>query len=401
MSEPDNTSRRRPPTIDLTAKEVDGDPAAAAEQAAAEQAAAGENRGATARSRFLPYAAGIVLGAVVVAALVAGLWVGGFVPPRQPAVVQSALPATPAASGEISSRLEKIEQALQAPRFDKTLFDKTLADETLAARLAAAEAQAKSLADSLAALTRRVDDVAASSQSALTQGKAAQAVAEDAKNTAKTNVQPDAIEALTGRVAALESAVKSLTTEVTQNAASANDSAVRATVAAEALRAAVERGAPYQAELAAAKTFGADAGATAALEPFAANGIPSATTLRRELAALVPALQRASEPEPGKSSWLERLEAHAQRLVRITPIDAAAAPTPAGNDPSSLIARINGDAARGDIAAALTDVARVPDPARALAASWVKQAQAREGAIAASQRIAADALVTLAKPAAQ
>jgi hypothetical protein len=66
-----------------------------------------------------------------------------------------------------------------------------------------------------------------------------------------------------------------------------------------------------------------------------------------------------------------------------------------------LIARINGDAARGDIAAALTDVARLPDPARALAASWVKQAQAREAAVAASQRIAADALVTLAKPAAQ
>ena len=386
MSETDNTSRRRPATIDLTAKEVDGEPAAAAEQAAA-----GETAGRTPRGRVLPYAVGIVLGAIVAAAIVAGLWVGGFVPSRQAAVVQSAAPGTPAIGAEISSRLEKIEQALQAAR----------SDETLPARLAAAEAQAKSLSDSLAALAHRVDDVAASSQSALTQGKAAQSAAEDAKNTGKTNVQPDAIDALDGRVAALESAVKSLTAEVAQNTASAKDSAVRATVAAEALRAAVERGAPYQAELAAAKTFGADTGAVAALEPFAADGVPSAMTLGRELTALVPALQRASEPERSKSSLLERFEAHAQRLVRITPIDAAAAPTPASDDPSSLIARINGDAARADIAAALADVARLPDPERALAASWVKRAQAREAAAAASRRIAADALAALAKLAAQ
>ena len=302
---------------------------------------------------------------------------------------QSAQPASPAATDEISSKLEKIQQALQAPR----------SDETLAARVAAAEVQAKSLGDSLAALTRRVDDVAAASQGALAQGKAAEAAAEDAKNAAQASVQPGDIVALTNRIAALENAVKSLTTEIAQRNASANDAAVRATVAAEALRAAVERGAPYQAELAAAKSFGADANATAALEPFATEGIPSATMLGRELAGLLPALQRASEPEASNGSLLGRLEAHAQRLVRIAPIDAAAAP--AGDDPSSLIARINSDAVHGDIAAALADVARLPDAAHTLAASWVKKAEAREAAIAASRRIAADALAALSKPASQ
>jgi hypothetical protein len=401
MSEPDSTSRRRPPTIDLTAKEVEGEPAGSAQDAAAAGAAtdrvaagnaAGESGGRTSRSRAGPYAVGIVLGAIASAAIVAGMWVAGFVPPHEPTVAQSAQPATPAATDEISSRLERIQQALQAPR----------SDETLTARIAAAEAQAKSLGDALAALTRRVDDIAASSQSALAQGKAAAAAADDAKNAAQASVQPGAVDALAQRVAALESAVKSLTAEVAQNRASANDAAVRATVAAEALRAAIERGAPYQAELAAVKSFGADAGAAAALEPFAADGVPTAATLGRELAALVPALQRASEPEPNGGSLLDRLEAHAQRLVRITPIDAAAAPSPpAGDNPASLIARINSDAAHGDIAAALADIARLPDDARTLGASWVKKAQAREAAIAASRRIAADALAALAKPAAQ
>lgn len=392
MSEPDSTSRLRPPTIDLTAKEVEGEPAGPAQDAAA--GAAADNKaggGRTSRSRAAPYAAGIVLGIVVAAAIVAGFWLAGFVPPRQTAVARSASPATPAATDEISSRLEKIQQTLQAPR----------SDETLAARIAAADAAAKLLGDSLAALTRRVDDVAASSQSAQAQGKAAEAAAEDAKNAAQAGASRTDIDALTARVAALESAVKSLTTEIAQRPASDNDAAVRATVAAEALRAAVERGAPYEAELAAAKSFGADASATAALEPFAADGIPSAAALARELAALVPALQRAAESEPGGGSLLGRLEAHAQRLVRITPIDAAAAPAPTGDDPTSVIARTNGDAARGDISGALADIARLPETERMLAAAWVKKAQAREAAIAASRRIAADALAALAKPATQ
>jgi hypothetical protein len=391
MSEPDNTSRRRPPTIDLTAQEVDGQPAGSTEQAAPSASSAPTSGG-----HGLRYAAGIVLGVIIAAAVVAGLWVAGLVPPRQMPVAQNEAVATPTFGGEISSRLEKIEQALQAPRSDKTLVD-----ETLLARLAAAEAQAKSLADSLAALTRRVDDVAASSQSALTQSNAAVAAADDAKTAAHAGVQQKTIEALADRVAALESAFKSLSTEIAQRAASANDAAVRATIAAGALRSAVERGAPYQAELAAAKSFGADAGAIGTLEPFATDGIPSAMALGRDLAGLVPALQRAAEPQAAGGSLLDRLEAHAQRLVRITPIDAAAAPAVAGDDPSLLVARINSDAVHGDIPAALADVARLPDPARALAASWVKKAQAREAAIAASRRIAADALAALAKPAAQ
>ena len=66
-----------------------------------------------------------------------------------------------------------------------------------------------------------------------------------------------------------------------------------------------------------------------------------------------------------------------------------------------MIARINIDAARGDIAAALAGIARLPESARAPAASWVKKAEAREAAIAASRRIAADALAALGRPASQ
>jgi hypothetical protein len=189
--------------------------------------------------------------------------------------------------------------------------------------------------------------------------------------------------------------MKSLSTDA-QRTSSADDRAARLTVATEALRAAVDRGAPYQAELAVAQALGADKTATAPLEPFAADGLPNAAALAHEFALLTPSLLQASGAAPRESSFLGNLEAHAQKLVRITPIEA-----PAGDDPASVIARINIDAARGDIAAALAGIARLSESARALAASWVKKAEAREAASAASRRIAADALAAIGRPAPQ
>jgi len=107
-------------------------------------------------------------------------------------------------------------------------------------------------------------------------------------------------------------------------------------------------------------------------------------------------LRRASEPSSGPTGFLGRLEANAQHLVRITPVDA-----PVGNEPSAVIARIEADAARADIATALTDIAALPDAATPLVAGWVEKAKAREAAITASRRIAAAALAGLSKPASQ
>ncbi len=200
---------------------------------------------------------------------------------------------------------------------------------------------------------------------------------------------------MANRIAALEGTIKTLSADVTQPSG-ADDKAARLTIAAEALRAAVERGVPYAAELTAVHSLGVDQSVTAPLEPYAASGIPSATALAHELAALTPALDRAVATPSGDTTFLERIEASAQKLVRITPVEA-----PAGNDPPAVIARIDSDAARGDIAAALDDIAALPDSAKPLAADWAKTARARNAAISASRQIAADALAVLSKPAAQ
>lgn len=261
----------------------------------------------------------------------------------------------------------------------------------LANRMTAAEAQTKSLADSVMALAHKVDDIAAASQNAAKSADAAQAAADAAKNAAQGN-----IDGLTNRIVVLEGAVKALSDNAAHPSAGADDQAARLTIAAEALRAAVERGAPYQAELAAVQALGVDQNAVAPLMPYAAGGVPTTAALAHELAALTPALQRAADTGPGETGFLGRIENSAQRLVRITPVDA-----PVGNDPPAVLARITLDAARADIAAALTDVAALPDSAKPAAADWVQKAQARNAAIAASRQIAAAALAALSKPAAQ
>ncbi len=394
-SEPDSSPRRRPPTIDLTAKEVEPETPSSTQEAAADAAedrtthkeAPGVPNHAYFLARVSPYAVGALVGAVVLGAVMAGFWMAGVVPPQRTAAAPGALGAKAASTDEISSRLDKIQQALQAPH----------ADQALAARVAAAEAQTKSLGDSLAALNRRLDEIAAASQSALAQAKTATIAAADAmNNAARTGVEQSDIDAFNNRIAALEATMKSFSTNAAQRTPSTDDRAARLTVAAEALRAAVERSAPYQAELAVVQALGADQTATAPLEPFAADGLSNAAALAHEVALLTPSLLQASGAAPRESSFLGKLEAHAQKLVRITPIE-----TPAGDDPSSVIARINIDAARGDIAAALAGIARLPESARTLAAPWVKKAEAREAAIAASRRIAADALAAIGRPAPQ
>jgi hypothetical protein len=404
MSDPDSAQRRRPPTIDLTAQEVKTDrPADANESADASTASAASAAPGDAKEpdagpsprRIAPYVFAGLIGAVGAAAVIVALWLAGFVPPGGGAVVQNAAgpSAAPAPrSTEISdmeARLNKLQEAVQA---------KPAPDAGLAARLSDAEKQTKAVSDQVAALTQRVDEIAAATHDVTAAAKAAAAAAQEAKTAAQNNKgQSGDLDQITQRVTALEDAVKTLTADAARAQSSADDRAARAAVAGAALAAAVERGAPFRAELASVTALGADENATAALTPFADKGLPSAAVLGRELIQLLPALRQASADAPKDGSLLARFEVNAQKLVRITRTDSAAT----GNEPSAIIARIDADAREGDVAGALADIPRLPPQTRALADDWTKKAEARETAVAASRRIAADAVAALGKPAPQ
>jgi hypothetical protein len=406
MSDPDSAQRRRPPTIDLTAQEVEtARPKGGAESPTVSAASADDSTGqggANKRGaspplrRTTPYIVSGLIGAAAAAAIIIGLWFAGLAPqgwsaaPQRAAVPPLAQASNSKRMSEIEAQLDKLRGALQA----------TLPDAGLMPRISNVETQTKALNDALATLTHRVDEIGQSTHDLATEAKVAAAAAtaatEEGKGAAESKVQ-SGLDQIAKRIETLENAVKTLTADTARASSSADDHLARAAAAAAALAAVVERGAPFNAELASVTALGADENAVAALTPFAADGLSSAAALIRELVQLLPELRQATVATPKESSLIARLELNAQKLVRITRTDSA----PTGDDPSSIISRIDTDARSGDITGALADIARLPPEPRALAADWVKKAQAREAAVAASRRIAAAAAAALGKPAQQ
>ncbi len=282
--------------------------------------------------------------------------------------------ADPKALDEVAGRVAKLETAGAAPPSGG-------GDPALAARVAALETELKALAEAVGVLGRRGDEALAAAREARVRADAGAAELSELAQKPPAVVDRSEIEALANRVAAVERSEK---------AAERADRAVRLALAATALNAAVERGDAFAAELATVKALGADPKLTAALEPFARSGVPTAATLARQFSALAPALQAAGAPPP--EGVLGRLQMNAEKLVRIRRVDEAP-----GSDAAAIVARSEANAARGDLAGALSELAQLAPNARAPAEAWIKSAQARIAAIDASRRLASDALSGLSK----
>jgi hypothetical protein len=253
---------------------------------------------------------------------------------------------------DISARLTRLESAQATPR-------PPLTDPVVLGRLTATENAVKSAADNMVGLSRRADAIDASQRD--------------------TNSR---IDKLTASLADVLSTAR--------QAAAGSDRASRFAVAASALRGAVERGDPFTGELAIVKPLTSDADAVALLEPFAANGVPTNAALGRELAAIVHAMPRAEAQPSSGGSFIDRLSANAEKLVRIRPVGAGR-----GDDRDAVLSRVEQRAAQGDVGGATVELTKLPAEARAPAQAWLAKAEARNKAIAASRKLAADAVAAL------
>jgi len=414
--------RRRPtPTIDLKATEVanetidqpameGGDPArkhkAGTSSSGASEGKAPPFAGNTSAGHpgHWQLAGAGIAGGLVVALVFALLWLAGIFPQKDgsSAALSQRLSAAEArlaeiagrpapagpdnrAGNELAARLTKLEQAVAAP----TAAQPGAGEPVNASRLALLDAAIKSLQDSVSDLARRADDNAAATREA--RGRAdASLLAADA---ARAAVERSNVQSLANRVAELEGATDALISELAKRTSSAGELPLRVAIAAQALRAAVERGDLFAAELAAVKALKVDTQKLAPLEPFASSGLPPAQVLAQQLSDLIPAMRRLADVPAPSSSFLERLQTNAERLVRVRPVDEAP-----GSEPAAVINRIEAKAARSDITGALADLAQLPAPVRAPAEDWIKQAQARNAAVAASRQFAGDALAALSGP---
>ena len=272
------------------------------------------------------------------------------------------------------------------------------ADTALANRMAALEGEISALAERTDVLARRNDEIAAIAGEARARADAATvslAELRKAQPPADAAAQRKEIEALSGRVATLERAAKAIEAQLGKHLGgeAASDRALRLFVVANALQTAVDRGSPFAAELDAAKAVAPDPKALAPLDRFAKSGLPDADAFARELSALVPALAKAVGTPPGESGFFERLKANAEKIVRVRPIDDVA-----GDDAAAIVQRIGVRATRADLAGAMAELAKLPESVRAPAKDWIAKVEARNAAIAASRRFAANALAAVGKP---
>ncbi len=352
----------------------------------------------------MPIGAGVAGGAVVLAVLgIANLLMGPDtgtstvnarlvgLEQRIRDVAARPLPAggDPRALDDVAARLAKLEAALATPRPGAT-------DPALANRIASIEGQVKALGESVSILGRRTDEAVAAARDARQRSEANTAAPAAAQPGAPA-IERNELEALANRVAAVERSEKAVAAELAKRPADAGDRSLRLVVAASALKGAVERGDPFAAELASVKTIAADSKAfdpkiLAPLEPLATAGVPTAAVLARELAGVTPSLSQAAGAPPRDGGFLEKLQAGAEKLVRIRPTDEIA-----GNDPAAIVARIEVKASQADISGALAELAKLPAAARAPAEAWIKKTELRMAALEATRRISADALSGLSK----
>jgi len=363
-------AKRAPPTIDLEATEVTGEPRNAG--GGAQQESTSEGTSAAISAAISPWVIAPVSGAVAAALVIGVGWILGW--PAVPPVTPAAPPVNMAVIDDLATRVANIESRTGKPAASAP-------DPTAVGRVEALE---KSLASLRSELT-----------GARAQSEKLAAAVNDLKSTPReASAAPD-LTAINERLGQVERATRAQGSEAAPaNARPADDMPLRRVVAAALLDVSVRQGDPYAAALAAAKSLAANPDKLKPLDGFAATGVPHPAALSRELLTLVPKLSPPAEVNSTTGSGLvDRLQAGAAKLVRIERTDQA------GNDRGAIVARATAAALRNDFAVARRELNTLAPADRTTAQPWLDKTDARDAALAASRQFADETMAALAKPA--
>jgi hypothetical protein len=383
-------ARRAPPTIDLDASEVssetrnatgDAAPEGAPQEPQPEKVVTAEAPAAASSAAIAPpisapispWVIAPVSGAVAAALVIGVGWMLGWPAVQPPAPAEPQVSA--AAVDGLTARIAGLESKASKPVAPAT-------DPAAIARIAALEKSQVALRDDVATLRAQSQKLAGDIGGAKSAPGDAAAAAVD-------------LSAINARLDQIESAARAPAAPKTTKPA--DDALLRRVVVASLLELSVRQGEPFVATLNAAKALAPDAAALKPLESFAANGVPTAPVLSRELLLLVPKLSPPlltddKDNDPAGSGLVDRLKAGAAKLIRIERTDAV------GNDRGAVVARVTAAALRNDSNEARRELKTLPPADRAAAQSWIDKADARDAALAVSQQFATDAMAALAKP---
>ncbi|WFU08556.1 hypothetical protein QA646_14820 [Rhizobium sp. CB3090] len=154
--------------------------------------------------------------------------------------------------------------------------------------------------------------------------------------------------------------------------APSQESAVARAIAAAALKAAIDRGGPFQPELDTYANVAPDDPAIADLKAFAQTGIPSRADLIRRVSDVATAIVTSTQQDDPNQSWRDRLLASAKSLVQVRPVGNVT-----GDSVAAIAARFEDKVKNGDLPGAITEWNSLPDAAKSASAAFKQSLEAR------------------------
>lgn len=299
----------------------------------------------TRRGRGAGTVAWVLAALVVIAAGAAAAWFFYFEPRQQQAQQEAPL---------VDPQAE----------IDAALDDLDARETRLRQQLAGMQPRLDALERSINQLNRSVEDVAARAQ----QG--------DTELTAQLAERISRLESQAANATSLAQQVRSL--EVTTQAARDAASKISTTVLAVGqLVQAAEGGQGFVRQLAAVRAVGGEdpdiAQAAAALENYAASGIPTLATLRARFPETAQAVARA-EPVTEGDGWTDKVVDRLASLVTIRRTGPSAMANP-GVD--GILARAEATLFGGDLSSAVKAMEELSGPPAEAAADWLQLARSR------------------------
>jgi hypothetical protein len=150
------------------------------------------------------------------------------------------------------------------------------------------------------------------------------------------------------------------------------ESAVARAIAAAALKAAIDRGGPFQPELDTFANVASDDPAVAALKNFAQTGVPSRADLIRQVSDVATAIAATAQTDDPNQSWSTRLMSSAKSLVQVRPVGNVP-----GDGIDAIAARFEDKVRNGDLPGAVTEWSSLPDAAKSASAAFKQSLEAR------------------------
>ncbi|MFS8111955.1 hypothetical protein QD460_09565 [Rhizobium jaguaris] len=154
--------------------------------------------------------------------------------------------------------------------------------------------------------------------------------------------------------------------------APSQESAVARAIAAAALKAAIDRGGPFQPELDTFANVAPNDPAVADLKAFAQTGIPSRADLIRRVPDVATAIVGSAQQDDPNQSWSDRLLASAKSLVQVRPVGNVS-----GDSVAAIAARFEDKVKNGDLPGAVTEWNSLPDAAKSASAAFKQSLEAR------------------------